>query len=77
MMPTFFIDGNSIISPCLCSIFNYIYDNCVYPDAWCKGVIVPIYKKGNKQDAANYRGVKLVNVIGNICSLILRNRINK
>ena len=73
----FFIDANSIVSPYLCSIFNYIYDNCAYPDAWCKGVIVPIYKKGNKQDAANYRGVTLVNVLGKIFSLILRNRINK
>jgi len=29
------------------------------------------------QDAANYKGVTLVNVLGKICSLILRNRINK
>ena len=67
-----FIDANSIVSPYLCSIFNYIYDNCAYPDAWCKGVIVPIYKKGNTQDAANYRGVTLVNVLGKLFSLILR-----
>ena len=37
----FFIDANSIVSPYLCSIFNYIYDNCAYPDAWCK---VSIYQ---------------------------------
>ena len=67
-----FIDANSIVSPYLCSIFNYIYDNCAYPDAWCKGVIVPIYKKGNTQDTANYRGVTLVNVLGKLFSLILR-----
>ena len=37
----FFIDANPIVSPYLCSIFNYIYDNCAYPDAWCK---VSIYQ---------------------------------
>ena len=72
LVDDFFIDANSIVSPYLCSIFNYIYDNCAYPDAWCKGVIVPIYKKGNTQDAANYRGVTLVNVLGKLFSLILR-----
>ncbi len=57
-------------------MFNYIYDNCDYPESWTKGMIVPIYKKGDKNDPANYRGITLVNVISKIYSLILRNRIN-
>jgi len=73
----FLIDANNVISPYLCTIFNHIYDNCIYPEAWSKGVIVPIYKKGDKNIPANYRGITLVNVIGKIFSLILRNRINK
>ena len=72
MLPTFFH------TPYLCSIFNHICDTCAYPDACCKGVIVPIYKGGKQQDPANYRGVSLVNnVLGKIFSLILRTRINK
>jgi hypothetical protein len=41
----FFIDSNSFISPYLVSIFDKIYDSGLYPEAWCKGIIVPIHKK--------------------------------
>jgi hypothetical protein len=40
-------------------------------------VIVPIYKKGDRDNPSNYRGITLVNVIGKIFSLLLRNFINK
>ena len=72
----FYIDAKSLISPFLCTLFNYIYDNCIYPEAWSKGVIVPIYKKGDCNMPSNYRGITLVNTMGKIFSLILRNRIN-
>lgn len=38
---------------------------------------MPIFKKGDKSDPSNYRGITLVNVIGKIFSLLLRDRINK
>jgi len=40
-------------------------------------VIVPIYKKGDKSDPANYRNITFVNVTAKVFLLILRNRINK
>ena len=73
----FFIDSSDFISPYLCTIFNHIYDNCIYPSEWSKGIIVPIYKKGDKNNPENYRGITLINIIGKNFSLILRNRINK
>jgi len=73
----FFIDACDFISPLLCSMFNNMFTNCVYPTSWSKGVKVPIYKKGDKSDPANYRGITLVNVTAKVFSLILRNRINK
>ena len=74
----FFIDACDFISPLLCSMFNNMFTNCVYPSSWSKGVIVPIhkYKKGDKSDPANYRGITLVNVTAKVFSLILRNRIH-
>lgn len=73
----FFIDANEFISPYLCFIFNKIYDSGIYPEAWSKGIIVPIYKKGVVNVPSNYRGITLVNVTAKIFSLALRNRINK
>ena len=73
----FFIEANDFISPYLCLIFNKIYDSGIYPEAWCKGIIVPIHKKGDTSIPSNYRGITLVNVIAKIFSLVLRNRLNK
>lgn len=58
-------------------LFNYIYDTGIYPESWCKGVIVPIHKKGDKCNPNNYRGITLINVMSKIFSLSLRNRINE
>ena len=72
----FFIECKSFTSPYLCTIFNHIFDTCSYPDAWTKGVIVPLYKKGDPQHPDNYRGITLMNITAKIFSLILRNCIN-
>jgi hypothetical protein len=73
----FFIDANAFISPYLLHVFNRIFDTGIYPESWCKGIIVPIHKKGDKSNPANYRGITLVNIMAKIFSLVLRNRISK
>ena len=73
----FFIESSDFISPYLTTIFNKIFETGIYPEAWCKGVIVPIHKKGDTLNASNYRGITLINVMAKIFSLLLRNRLNK
>lgn len=73
----FFIDANDFISPYLTTIFNKIYETRTYPEAWRKGIIVPIFKKGERNNPRNYRGITLMSSIAKIFSLCLRNRLNK
>ena len=73
----FFIDARDFIVPYLVHLFNKIFDNGVYPELWTKGMIVPIYKKGDKNNVANYRGITLINSMAKIFSLTLRTRLNK
>ena len=35
-------------------MFNNMFTNCVYPSSWSKGVVVPIYKKGDKCHSVTY-----------------------
>ena len=42
-----------------------------------EGIIAPIFKGGNPDDANNYRGITLINILGKIYSQILLNRLNK
>ncbi|MCG7875093.1 MAG: reverse transcriptase family protein [Candidatus Thiodiazotropha endolucinida] len=72
----FFLDTTTFISPYLVKIYNKIFDSGTYPESWCKGLIVPIHKKGDKNDTNNYRGIMLISTIAKLFSLILRNRLN-
>jgi hypothetical protein len=72
----FFIDAKLFITPFLVKIFNKIYESGKYPSSWTRGIIVPIHKKGDKSEPANYRGITLINSIAKIFSLTLRNRLN-
>ena len=40
-------------------------------------IIVPIFKGGCQDEASNYRGITLINIMGKIYSQILLNRLNK
>ena len=77
ILPELFLDNKEFIAPYICILFNKIYDTGIYPEAWTKGIIVPIFKKGEKNNPSNYRGITLVNSLAKIFSLCLRNRLNK
>ncbi|KXJ28647.1 RNA-directed DNA polymerase from mobile element jockey [Exaiptasia diaphana] len=47
------------ISEVVCFLFNQSYRSGRLPSDWCKANIVPIFKKGKKQDPSNYRPVSL------------------
>ena len=71
-----FIDAKSFMVPYLVTIFNRIFDTGCYPEAWNKGVIVPIFKKGDRNNPRNYRGITLINSLAKLFLLCLRNRLN-
>lgn len=54
------------LAPVICSIFNAILSNGIVPQSWKKNSLVPIPKKGNRQDVNNYRGISLQSVLPKI-----------
>ena len=58
-------------------LFNVIYETGAYPDQWSTGVIVPIYKKGDTNDPANYRGITLTCAMSKLFTFMLNKRINE
>ena len=47
------------------------------PEDWNKAIIAPIYKKGNKTECGNFRGISLLSVPGKIYASILEKRIRE
>lgn len=47
----------------LADLLNKIISTGEFPDIWKKAIVAPIYKKGNKQHAENYRPISLTNVL--------------
>ena len=75
LIPEIFIVSKDIISPLLCKLFNYMYDNCLYPDSWSRGIIVPVLKKGDIRNVNKYRGITLTSIFSKIFSHILDARL--
>ena len=59
------------ISNFLLSLYNKMFSTGEYPVSWGEGIITPIFKKGNIDDAGNYRGITLIKIY----SQLLLNRL--
>ena len=67
---------NVILQP-LQNLFNYILDKKSFPRQRAKGVIIPIYKKGDPNEPSNYRGITLVSCLGKLFTIIVNERLKK
>lgn len=61
----------------LVNLFNNLFDSGVYPEQWTESVIVPLFKKGDKNNPNNYRGISLSNIASKLYSSIINNRLSE
>ena len=71
----YFKESITITGNALLLLFNYILETGKFPQSWCKGTIIPIYKKGDTCDPNNYRGITLTCCFAKFFTLILNNRL--
>ena len=58
-------------------LFNKKFSEGVYPEQWSRSVIVPLFKKGDKDTPNNYRRISLLSVASKCFTAVLRNRLTK
>ncbi|CAM5079740.1 unnamed protein product [Natator depressus] len=66
-----------VIAEPLAIIFENSWRTGEVPDDWKKANVVPIFKKGKKEDPGNYRPVSLTSVPGKIMEQVLKESILK
>lgn len=69
------INSFDLLGPIYCKLFNSILESGIYPDSWAEGVIIPIHKKGDKDNEDNYRRLTLVSCFGKLFTSILNSRL--
>jgi hypothetical protein len=56
-------------------LINYIWNKDEWPEDWKKSIILPIYKKGDKRDHNNYKGISFLSTTYKILSNTLLSRL--
>ena len=59
----------------LCQLFRVVWCEESVPRQWREGLIVNLFKKGDKEDPGNYRGITLLSVVGKVFCKVLNNRL--
>ena len=67
----FFKNGTNGLISYIHSLFNKMYHLGYFPEQWAEGHIIPIFKKGDRNEASNYRGITLLSIIGKLFTRIL------
>ena len=64
-----------VISENLLQFMNSFWEKNVIPEEWKCGVVVPVYKRGEVENASNYRGIALMGADYKIYTSIMKERI--
>ena len=63
--------------PVYLKLLNSILISGKMPESWCRGLITPIYKSGDRSDPSNYRGICVSSCLGKLFCSILNQRLLK
>ncbi|XP_066019612.1 uncharacterized protein [Pocillopora verrucosa] len=59
-------DSGHTIVPSLTSLFNLLLQTGTFPSVWKNARVIPLYKKGDKQDPSNYRPISVLPTLSKI-----------
>ena len=77
LSPALFKDAGNRFLDHLEKLFKIVWDTESVPASWGLSSIVPIYKKGCRNDFSNHRGVSLTPVVARILGSVLVSRLRE
>ena len=67
--------GNTVVDA-LVLMFNFVFDNEVWPERWGTGIIFPLHKHDSRLDPSNYRPITLLSVVGKLFGVVVNARLS-
>lgn len=64
-----------VLIPCLRHIFNLSLDSGIFPSAFKKAIVHPIFKNGDRHSVSNYRPISVLSVFSKIFEKILNEKL--
>ena len=52
-------------------LFSAVFDEGLCPEQWPMAIIIPLFKKGNKNNTDNYRGISRLSLISKCFTSVL------
>ena len=68
--------GGPTLLDMLAGLVKTLWTTELVPGPWRSGDIVNIFKKGDKKDPGNYRGITLLNVVGKLYTKVIDSRLS-
>ena len=59
-------DAVDVIAPSLTALFNLFLQTTTFPSTWKTAKVLPLFKKGDKQNVSNYRPISILPTISKI-----------
>ena len=72
----FYTDAKCQLLGIITTLMSKVISSGVIPDQWKVAKIIPLYKKGKKDDVENYRPISNLCSITKICEKLILYRIN-
>ena len=69
--------GGEEMTRALYMMFSVFFVREKVPVDWTRGLVVPLYKDGDKYVGDNYRGITLLSVVGKLYTVVLNRRLSK
>ena len=66
--------GSKPMLEMMLALFKLVWDSEYAPSNWRESLIVSLFKKRDREDPGNYRGITLLNVVGKLYSRVINNR---
>ena len=69
--------GGKQLTPEIHKLCNKLWQESTIPKEWDKSILMPIPKKGNLSECANYRTISLISHTGEMLLIVLLNRLKQ